>query len=161
MKAEKTIVQESVWKYPRPPRLAASDKLVVVEFAGVRIAETQRAYRVLETSHPPTWYIHPDDIRAEYLQTSQLTTICEFKGRASYVTLAVDEQHSENAGWYYHEPTQAYLSIKDHVAFYPSRVGACHVDGERVKAQAGDFYGGWITPDITGPYKGGPGTTWW
>lgn len=161
MKTGQDIEQESVWKYPRPPSLVASDKLVVVEFAGERIAETQRAYRILETSHPPTWYIHPDDIRAEYLQMSQLTTTCEFKGRASYVSLVVGEQRSENAGWYYHEPTRTYLPIRDHVAFYPGRVDACYVNGERVKAQAGDFYGGWITADIAGPFKGGTGTHWW
>ena len=161
MSVQKIFAQESVWKYPRPPRIEASDSLIVVEFAGERIAETRRAYRVLETSHPPTWYIPPEDIRSEYLLASKSTSSCEFKGQASYVTLVVGERRSDDAGWYYHEPTDNYLPVKDHVAFYPGRVDACYVDGERAKAQAGDFYGGWITPDIAGPFKGGPGTHWW
>lgn len=153
--------QESVWDYPRPPRLEPSDKLVVVEFAGERIAETRSAFRVLETSHPPTYYIPPEDIHREFLVASNLGTFCEFKGRAAYWTLVVGRRRSENAGWYYPEPTPAFAAIKDHVAFYPSRVDACYVDGERVQAQKGDFYGGWITADIVGPFKGGPGTMGW
>ncbi len=153
--------QESVWDYPRPPRLEPTDKLVVIEFAGERIAETRGAYRVLETSHPPTYYIPPDDIRREFLVPSNLSTYCEFKGRASYWTLVIGNRRSENVGWYYQVPTPAFAAIKDYVAFYPSRVDACFVNGERVRSQEGDFYGGWITQDIVGPFKGGPGTAGW
>lgn len=153
--------QESVWDYPRPPRLERSDKLVVVEFAGEVIAETRRALRILETSHPPTYYIPPEDIHREFLIAGELHTFCEFKGNASYWTLKVNERLSENAAWYYPRPTQRYAELKDHACFYPSRVDACYVDGERVQAQAGDFYGGWITEKIVGPFKGGPGTLGW
>lgn len=153
--------RESVWDYPRPPRLEPTDRLIVVEFAGERIAESRSAYRVLETSHPPTYYIPPADIRREFLVESDLGTFCEFKGRAAYWTVVVGDRRSENAGWYYPDPAPAFAAIKDYVAFYPSRVDACCVDNDRVKAQEGDFYGGWITQDIVGPFKGGTGTAGW
>jgi uncharacterized protein (DUF427 family) len=153
--------QESVWDYPRPPRLEACAKLIVVEFAGERVAESHRAYRVLETSHPPTYYIHPDDVRRDLLVPSNLSTFCEFKGLAAYCSLVVAGRRSDNAAWYYPEPSAAFGAIRDHLAFYPSRVDACYVDGEPVQAQRGDFYGGWITGDIVGPFKGGPGSAGW
>jgi uncharacterized protein (DUF427 family) len=153
--------QESVWDYPRPPRIEPSKSLVVVEFAGETIAETRQALRVLETSHPPTYYIPAQDLRGEFLVASELHTFCEFKGTASYWTLMVGECLSEEAGWYYPKPTHGYRELKNYVCFYPSRVEACYVEGERVKAQVGDFYGGWITSDIVGPFKGGPGTVGW
>jgi uncharacterized protein (DUF427 family) len=153
--------QESVWDYPRPPKLEPADALIVVEFAGELIAETRHAKRVLETSHPPVYYIPPEDVRGEFLVPSNHRTFCEFKGTASYWTLKVGEHISKNAGWYYAQPTRWFQAIKDHVAFYASRVDACYVDGERVQAQEGDFYGGWITSNIVGPFKGGSGTRGW
>lgn len=153
--------QESVWDYPRPPRLEPSDKLVVVEFAGEVIAQSVTALRILETSHPPNYYIPPKDIRSEFLVPSERRTCCEFKGSASYWTLKVNDRISENAGWYYPAPAPSYRELKDHVCFYPSRVDACYVDAERVRAQEGDFYGGWITPTVVGPFKGGPNTWGW
>lgn len=153
--------QESVWDYPRPPRLEHSNKFVVVEFAGELIAQTHRALRVLETSHPPTYYIPLQDVRREFLVASALRTFCEFKGTAAYWTLRVSERESTNAGWHYPEPTRWYRALKEHVCFYPSRVDACYIDDERVQTQEGDFYGGWITSDIVGPFKGGPGTAGW
>jgi uncharacterized protein (DUF427 family) len=152
---------ESVWDYPRPPRLEASRRLVRVEFAGEVIAETTRAYRVLETSHPPVYYIPPEDVRSESLRPSRRHSFCEWKGRASYYDLVVGEREVRDAAWYYPDPTSRFASIRDCVAFYPSRVDAAFVDGERVQAQAGDFYGGWITAEIEGPFKGGPGTAGW
>lgn len=153
--------QESVWDYPRPPRLEPSDQLVVVEFAGEVIARTVKALRILETSHPPTYYLPPEDMRTEFLVPSALHTFCEFKGSASYWTLKVHDRVSENAGWFYPEPTPRYRALKDHVCFYPSRVDGCYVAGERVQAQEGDFYGGWITSAVVGPFKGGPNSSGW
>jgi uncharacterized protein (DUF427 family) len=152
---------ESVWKYPRPPRLEASQKLVRVEFAGEVIADTTRALRVLETSHPPVYYIPPEDVRGEFLRPSRRHTYCEFKGEASYYDLVVGGREVSDAAWYYPDPRSRYEAIRDHVAFYPGRVDAAFVDDELVTAQPGDFYGGWITAEIEGPFKGGPGTTGW
>ncbi len=153
--------QESVWDYPRPPRLERTDKKVKVVFGGVTIAYTTRALRVLETSHPPVYYVPPEDVRMEHLRPAEGGSFCEWKGRASYYDLLTDERAEERAAWYYPEPVPAYLEIKDHVAFYPSRMDACWVGGEKVRAQDGDFYGGWITPDVVGPFKGAPGTLGW
>jgi uncharacterized protein (DUF427 family) len=153
--------QESVWDYPRPPRLEDSAQHVQVVFSGVVIAETRRAKRVLETSHPPVYYIPPQDIEMQYLVPTGHTTWCEWKGQAAYYTLIVDDQQAPNAAWFYPNPTPAFSALKDHVAFYPQIMDACYVDGERVMPQPGGFYGGWITSDIVGPFKGEPGTEGW
>ena len=152
---------ESVWEYPRPPRVEASRKVVRVEFAGEVIAETTRAWRVLETSHPPVYYIPPEDVRAGFLRPSRRRTYCEFKGEAGYYDLVAGGREVRDAAWYYPEPTPRYEVIRDHLAFYPARVDAAFVDDEQVAAQPGDFYGGWITADIEGPFKGGPGSAGW
>jgi len=151
---------ESVWDYPRPPRIEASRRRVRVEFAGEVIAETVRAVRVLETSHPPVYYIPPADVRRRFLRLSRRRTYCEFKGAAGYYDVVVGEREARDAAWYYPEPRPEYEALRDHIAFYPGRVDAW-VDDERVRAQAGDFYGGWVTAEIEGPFKGGPGTTGW
>lgn len=153
--------QESVWDYPRPPRAEPTDKLVRVIFNGEVIAETRRAIRVLETSHPPVYYIPPEDIKMAHFSQTQRHTFCEFKGAASYWTLRLNGKVSENLAWSYPSPAQGYESIKGYLAFYPSRVDACYVNDEQVAAQEGDFYGGWITADIVGPFKGGAGTWGW
>jgi uncharacterized protein (DUF427 family) len=153
--------QESVWDYPRPPRLEDSESRVKVVFGGVTLAYTRRAKRVLETSHPPVYYVPPEDIRAEHLRPSDGSSFCEWKGRARYYDILTDERSEERAAWYYPDPVPAYRELKDHVAFYPSKMDACWVDGEKVEAQPGDFYGGWITAEIVGPFKGGPGTWGW
>ncbi len=153
--------QESVWDYPRPPRLEDSLKHLQVIFNDVVIAETQRAKRVLETSHPPVYYIPPEDIKMEYLTSSPRSSWCEWKGQAAYYSISVGDKRVENAAWYYPRPEPSFESLKGYVAFYPSLMDDCYVDGERVRAQAGDFYGGWITNDIVGPFKGESGTTWW
>ena len=152
---------ESVWDYPRPPRLEKSTRRVRVVLGDVTVADTTRAYRVLETSHPPVYYIPPEDVRSEYLRPSRRHSFCEFKGRASYYDLVVGEREVLDAAWYYPEPSSRFEAVRDHVAFYPGRVDAAYVDEERVVAQAGDFYGGWITADIEGPFKGAPGTSGW
>jgi uncharacterized protein (DUF427 family) len=153
--------QESVWDYPRPPRLEDTTKRIQVVFNGVTIADTTRATRVLETSHPPVYYIPPDDIRLEHLAPAAGTSDCEFKGTARYYTVTVGDRSVPDAAWYYPRPAGGYEAIREYVAYYPSKMDACYVDGERVQAQAGDFYGGWITGEIVGPFKGGPGTRGW
>jgi uncharacterized protein (DUF427 family) len=153
--------QESVWDYPRPPRLEDSEKHVKVVFGGVTLAYTTRAKRVLETSHPPVYYVPPEDVRMEHLVLAKGTSFCEWKGAARYYDVETDERREPLAAWFYPNPVPAYARLKDYVALYPSLMDACWVDGEKVEAQAGDFYGGWITSDIVGPFKGGPGTWGW
>jgi uncharacterized protein (DUF427 family) len=153
--------QESVWDYPRPPRVEDSGKHIQVMFNGEVIADTHRAKRVLETSHPPVYYIPPEDIQMDYLTATGRATWCEWKGQAGYYSLTVGGRQARNAAWFYPDPRPGYEAIKDHVAFYPHMMEACTVDGEQVEAQAGDFYGGWITSEIVGPFKGGPGTQGW
>ena len=130
-------------------------------FNNLVIADTDRAKRVLETSHPPVFYIPPQDIQMQYLMKSPLTSWCEFKGEAHYYKILVDEKEAQNAAWYYPNPTPAFSGLKDHVAFYPGLMDSCSVNGEKVQAQKGDFYGGWITKNIVGPFKGPAGTRGW
>jgi uncharacterized protein (DUF427 family) len=132
-----------------------------VIFNGQVVAETNKAYRVLETSHPPVYYIPLADIRPEYLKPAPGRTFCEFKGAASYWTIDVNGKTSPSAAWSYADPSPNFRVIKDHLAFYASKVDECYVGDERVQAQEGDFYGGWITSDIVGPFKGGAGTWGW
>ncbi len=153
--------QESVWDYPRPPRVEPTSKRIRVVFNGVTIADTTRAIRVLETSHPPSFYIPMDDVQEQYLTRTAQRTYCEFKGAASYWTLKVEARVSENAAWGYLDPARGYEAITGYITFYPSRVDACYVDDEQVVPQEGDFYGGWITSEIVGPFKGAPGTWGW
>lgn len=160
-KIEPKAGQESVWDYPRPPRLERTDKHLKVIFNGEIIAETRLAYRVLETSHPPVYYFPPADVRMDFLTQTQDSSFCEWKGRAGYFTLKAGERIVENAAWFYPDPTSGFAAIKDYIAFYPSKMDACFVNDEPVQAQAGDFYGGWITAEIVGPFKGGAGTRGW
>lgn len=153
--------QESVWDYPRPPRLESITRHIQITFNGEIIADTRHARRVLETSHPPVYYIPPEDIRQEFLQPGSGLSFCEWKGEARYYTVAVNGARAENAGWCYPHPTAGFAAIKDHVAFYPAPMDACLVDGERARPQPGNFYGGWITGDIVGPFKGEPGSSGW
>ena len=153
--------QESVWDYPRPPALDPCDQRVRVVFNNITIADTTDALRVLETSHPPVYYLPPADVAMEYLTQENRTTMCEFKGRAVYYTLQVDERSAAQAAWGYPSPTDRFQALKDHLAFYASKMDACYVGEKQAHAQEGDFYGGWITDDIVGPFKGGPGTVGW
>ena len=153
--------QESVWDYPRPPRVEVCAKRIRVLLNGVVIADTHRAQRVLETSHPPVYYIPMQDIRTEHLKPTARRSFCEFKGDARYFSIVVGDRHAENAAWDYPEPSTGYEVLKGHVAFYPAPMDACYVDEERVTAQPGDYYGGWVTQDIVGPFKGEADTWGW
>jgi len=153
--------EESVWDYPRPPRLERTNKNLKIFFNDEMIAETNRAFRVLETSHPPVYYFPPEAARMEFLRETAKSTFCEWKGRAGYYTVEVGGKTVENAAWFYANPTVSFAEIKNHIAFYPSKMDACYVNDELVKMQEGDFYGGWITSDIVGPFKGGAGTWGW
>jgi uncharacterized protein (DUF427 family) len=153
--------QESVWDYPRPPKLVKTEKRVEVVFNGVKIADSVNAYRVLETSHPPAYYIPRDDVQMQYLTSTERRTMCEFKGAASYWTITVEGQSAQNAAWSYESPTERFAPISGYLCFYANLMEACYVDGEQVQAQEGDFYGGWITSDVVGPFKGGVGTWGW
>lgn len=153
--------QESVWDYPRPPRVDISDELVIVRFAGVVIAETRRSYRVLETSHAPSYYIPRDDVDANVLRFRDNHTFCEFKGVASYADLVIGEEVSESACWWYPEPSPGFEAIRDAISFYPDRTETCTVNGETVTVVPGGFYGDWITSRVVGPFKGGVGTAGW
>lgn len=153
--------QESVWDYPRPPRLEEVSERLRVIFNGQTITDAARGYRVLETSHPPVYYIAPDDIRQQYLHPAPGSSWCEFKGHAKYWSLDVDGKRSESAAWSYPVASPAFANISGYLAFYASRVGECWVGDERVQPQQGDFYGGWITSRVVGPFKGGAGTRGW
>jgi uncharacterized protein (DUF427 family) len=152
---------ESVWDYPRPPRVEPTTERVRVIVDHVTIADSTRALRVLETSHPPAYYIPAGDVREDLLTPSPTSTVCEYKGRASYVTLSLAGRTIGDVAWRYLEPAPGFESIRGAYAFYPARVDEAWVGDERVTPQAGDFYGGWITARIVGPFKGGPGTRGW
>ncbi|MBP0450730.1 DUF427 domain-containing protein [Kitasatospora sp. RG8] len=153
---------ESVWDYPRPPIVrAAPGRLVEVWFGGTLVASSRGAVRVLETSHPPVYYLPAGDVVTELLTPAGGVSFCEWKGQARYWDLEVGSRRAARAAWSYPKPLPAYRDLRDMVAFYPGRVDRCTVDGETVQAQEGDFYGGWITGEITGPYKGAPGTSGW
>ena len=153
--------QESVWDYPRPPRLEDSNQHIQIIFNGMTIVDTKRAKRVLETSSPPVYYIAPEDIKTEYFTPTMHHTYCEWKGQASYYTITVGNRDIKNGAWYYPHPTSGYEALVNYIAIYPSKVDACYLDGEKVQPQDGDFYGGWITKNIVGPFKGAPGTLGW
>ncbi len=153
--------QESVWDYPRPPQLEPVSARLRVKFNHRTITDTASGFRVLETSHPPVYYIPPNDVARDCLRAAPGSSWCEFKGRAKYWSLAVDGRESLNAAWSYPAPAAEFADIAGYIAFYASRVDQCWVDDERVLPQEGDFYGGWITSRIVGPFKGGPETRGW
>ena len=153
--------QESVWDYPRPPRVDRSDEEVVVVFGGEVVARTRFAFRVLETSHPPTYYLPFASFTSGALAPVSGTTYCEFKGTASYFDVVAGDRRARRAAWTYEHPSPGYEEIYAHVAVMPGLMDQCTVDGEVVEPQAGGFYGGWITSRVVGPFKGGPGTVGW
>ena len=154
--------QESVWKYPRPPKVEPTTKRIRVEFAGELVADTLHAVRVLETSHPPVYYIPRADVREDLLIPSARRTFCEFKGRPPTGRCVWAIELSAEAAWSYDSPLRLnFEAIRGHLAFYAGRVDACYVGEERVQAQPGEFYGGWVTSDIIGPFKGRPGSETW
>lgn len=152
---------ESVWDYPRPPRVDPSAERVVVTHGGVVLADTTASLRVLETSHPPTYYLPRSAFADGVLRPADGASWCEWKGKASYLDLVVGDMVLAGVAWTYPEPSSGFEALRDHVALYPGRVDECTVDGEVVQPQPGDFYGGWITSRVTGPFKGAPGTSGW
>jgi uncharacterized protein (DUF427 family) len=152
--------QESVWDYPRPPVIVDDTRRVQVKVGDILIADTRAAKRVLETASPPTFYLPPDSLQCDCLRPDSETSFCEWKGRANYFSVVTANQAIPHAAWSYANPFEAFAAIKNYLSFYPNRV-ACYVDGEQVRAQAGEFYGGWITDEIVGPFKGEAGTAAW
>lgn len=152
--------QESVWDYPRPPRLAIDQREVVVRRGDVVVAATHRAIRVLETASPPTFYLPWADVTPGMLESAPGTSWCEWKGEARYWSLVTTGGRRERVGWSYPAPSPGFAAIREHVAFYASRL-ECFVAGERVRPQPGGFYGGWITSEVVGPFKGELGTSGW
>ncbi len=153
--------QESVWDYPRPPALRKVERPVKIVFDGRVLAETTRAWSVHETSHPPVYYIPLEDVDDALIERVDGSSFCEWKGSASYVDVVSEGKRAPRAGWYYADPVEAFEPIKDHVAFYAGPMDACYVGDEQVTPQPGGFYGGWITSDVVGPFKGAPGTWGW
>ncbi len=153
--------QESVWDYPRPPRVEESGERVVVRLGGSVIVDTRDVVRVLETSHPPVYYLPRSAFADGVLEPAAGSSFCEFKGAARYLTLRSQQATAERAAWYYPSPSPGYEVLADRVAVYPAAMDSCEVDGETVVPQAGGFYGGWITSRVVGPFKGEPGTMGW
>jgi uncharacterized protein (DUF427 family) len=152
--------QESVWDYPRPPRLVADPRRVEVRIGEALLARSSHAIRVLETASPPTFYLPRADVRMELLRRATGHSYCEWKGQAIYFDAIDDRRVIERAAWSYENPTAPFSAIAGYLSFYPGRV-TCTVDGERVRPQRGAFYGGWVTDEIVGPYKGEAGTGGW
>jgi len=152
---------ESVWDYPRPPRVEESTETVEIVLDEQVVARSTRTFRVLETSHPPTYYVPAADFVAGTLEPADGGSWCEWKGMAAYYDLVAGETRAQAAGWTYPQPSRGFEMLRDTVAVYPGRVDQCTVDGEVVRAQAGGFYGGWITDRVTGPFKVEPGSTGW
>ncbi len=153
--------QESVWDYPRPPRVEPTSRRLVVRFNGRTIADTSRGKRVLETSHPPVYYFPEDDVDASCLERCESSTNCEWKGAATYYDVVVGDRRSERAAFSYENPVGSGVSVRGMIAFYAGLVDECTVDGVKAEPQPGGFYAGWITPDLAGPFKGGPGSAGW
>ena len=153
--------QESVWAYPRPPRVEPARQRIQVILRDLVIADTEQAWRVLETSHPPVYYLPQSDIRMKYLFPIGGSSFCEWKGEATYYDVVVGDAAARQAAWSYQKPTPAFELIKDHLAFYAWAMDSCLVDGEIARPQPGKFYGGWITEATVGPYKGVPGSSGW
>ncbi|MEX2516285.1 MAG: DUF427 domain-containing protein [Gammaproteobacteria bacterium] len=155
------LPEESVWDYPRPAVCEIFNGHCQVMHQGRVIAATRQAYRALETSHPPTYYFPPADVDQSLLSRGSQQSYCEWKGPAIYWNIRINNEVLPNAAWSYPAPTPGFALIKDYLAFYPSRFDQCLVNGIAVIAQAGDFYGGWITPNLKGPFKGKPGSGGW
>lgn len=161
METVRHVVIESVWDYPRPPRVETVPERIRIMVDGVMIADSLRAVRVLETSHPPTYYVPPADVRLELLSPGRGRSTCEWKGAAIYHSLTVGDRRIEDVAWSYERPQPGFESLAGYLAFYPGRVDEAWVGDERARPQAGGFYGGWITSRVTGPFKGEPSTIGW
>jgi uncharacterized protein (DUF427 family) len=159
--AVNTRAKESVADYPRPPAIERVDRRIRAVASGHVIVDTSRPIRVLETYHPPVYYIPPEDVDMQFLVASPHRSYCEYKGEAHYYSLIVDGEKHSNVGWFYPHPSAGYEELANHIAFYAWAFDEATVDGEQVTPQPGRFYGGWITSEIEGPIKGAPGTTGW
>ena len=153
--------QESVWDYPRPPAIRASDEEIVIVLGGVEICQTRASFRILETSHPPTYYLPRAAFVAGALRTAAGGSFCEWKGAAAYCDVVGGSAVAPRAAWYYPSPSPRYGQLLDHVALYARAMDLVLVDGERVSPQPGGFYGGWVTSAVAGPFKGIPGSQGW
>ena len=153
--------QESVWDYPRPPALEATTDRIRVVIDGRTIADSTAAFRVLETSQPPAFYVPPDDVDRTCLQPTLTRTFCEWKGQASYWRVVTEHRVVDDAAWSYPSPTARFAPIAGYLAFYAQKADGCWVGDDRVRANEGAFYGGWITDRVVGPFKGGAGTALW
>ena len=153
--------QQSVWDYPRPPRLEPVSLPVRVEFGGRVIARSVGALRVCETASPPGYYIPPSDVEPDCLLPSARTSFCEWKGEAHYWSVRVADRIAKDAAWSYPHPYPEFESLRDYLAFYPRRMDGCYLGDERVEPQPGFYYGGWVTRDLVGPFKGVPGSEHW
>jgi len=153
--------QESVWDYPRPPRVEPVVKRIQIEFAGIVLVDSRRSLRVIETAGPPVYYLPQEDIQMACLVPSQRTALCEWKGISRYWSVRVGDHLAQDAAWSYPEPWEGFEQIKDRLAFRAGPMDRCTVDGQPVTPQPGRYYGGWITPDIVGPFKGQPGSERW
>lgn len=151
----------SVWDYPRPAIAQPTDRHIRIEHRGLVIADTRAAVRTLETSHPPSYYLPPSDILMTVLRRSERGSFCEWKGQAIYYDVEIAGETLRDVAWSYPAPTPAFACLRDHIAFYAAPFDGCFVDGERVVPQPGGFYGGWITADLAGPFKGVPGSRFW
>ena len=156
-----SLKKESVWDYPRPPKPEQFSGHTRIIHQGKIIADSNRALRILETSHPPSYYIPIHDVQMDLLIMNDKKSFCEWKGSANYLDLKIDDQIIKNVGWLYKNPSKRYPELKDTISFYASKLDECLVNDEKVQAQEGDFYGGWITTNIKGPFKGGAGTFGW
>jgi uncharacterized protein (DUF427 family) len=153
--------QESVWDYPRPAICEPTSRQVQIIHQGIAVVDSKAAYRTLETSHPPTYYIPQTDIAMEHLRTNSRRTMCEWKGQARYFDIVVGDAVIPAAAWSYNAPTPSFAAICDYVAFYPDPLDQCLIDGEQITPQPGQFYGGWISQYEAGPFKGIPGSQFW
>ena len=153
--------QVSVWDFPRPPALESVPKTLRVVLGGITVAETTNGYRVCETTHAPAYYFPPADVTPGVLRPAPGASFCEWKGVASYSDVVAGGRTAERGAWSYPEPTAAFAPLVDHVAFYAGLMDACFVGDDEVSPMDGDFYGGWITPELVGPFKGAPGTRHW
>lgn len=153
--------QESVWSFPRPAIAEPCLRRITIVHRGVTLADTRRAVRTLETSHPPSYYVPPEDVDPAALTRSSASSFCEWKGAAGYFDVSVAGETFRDVAWSYARPTPGFASLKDHVAFYAAPFDQCLIDGERATPQPGGFYGGWISSHVAGPFKGVPGSRFW
>ncbi len=155
------ITRRRVADFPRPPALERVTQPVRIVLAGQTVAQTDQAWRILETTHPPTYYLPMGAFAPGVLTPRPRTSFCEWKGVACYLSVAAGGRAEQDAAWTYPDPSAAYAALRDHVAVYAGRMDACFVGDEQVTPQPGGFYGGWITSGFEGPFKGAPGTEYW